>query len=137
LVPIERFHIPGLVIGGGIEPRVVPGISSQIDMLPTLLSLAGVRAEHPAIGRDLTLPEFANGAGRAMMQFNRIAAFMVPGHVVILQPDLPAQSYFYESGGTLQPDPTGDPELEKQAIAYSWFAPLMIQHDWYRDADTP
>jgi phosphoglycerol transferase MdoB-like AlkP superfamily enzyme len=133
LVPIERFHIPGLIVGGGIEPRVVPGITSQIDLLPTLLSLAGVRAEHPAIGRDLTQPEFADGAGRAMMQFNRVAAFMVPGRVVILQPDLPAQSYLYEAGGTLDPDPQADPELEKLAIAYSWFAPLMIQHDWYQE----
>ena len=132
LVPIERFHIPGLIVGGGIEPRVVPGITSQIDMLPTLLSLAGVRAEHPAIGHDLTQPEFRDGAGRAMMQFNRVAAFMVPGRVVILQPDLPARSYLYEAGGTLRPDPQADPELEKLAIAYSWFAPLMIQHDWYQ-----
>ncbi len=50
LVPVDRFHIPGLIVGGGIEPRFVPGISSQIDMLPTLLSLAGVRRNTPPSG---------------------------------------------------------------------------------------
>lgn len=137
LVPIERFHIPGLIVGGRIEPRRVPGITSQIDMLPTLLSLAEVRAEHPGIGHDLTKPEFADGAGRAMMQFNRVAAFMVPGHVVVLQPDLPPLSFLYEPGSDLRTDPTPDSELERTAIAYSWFAPLMIEHHWYRNGVSP
>jgi len=137
LVPIDRFHIPGLIVGGGIEPRTVPGITSQIDMLPTLLSLAGVDAEHPGIGHDLTQPRYFEGGGRAVMQFNRIAAFMVPGRVVVLQPDMAAESFLYEPGGELLPDPAPNQQLEHLAVAYTWFAPLMIQHHWYRNAASP
>lgn len=133
LVPIERFHIPGVFLGGKIEPRRVPGITSQIDMLPTLLSLAGVSAEHPGIGRDLTTTDYWQGAGRAMMQFNQIFAYMVPGKVVIMQPDLPASAFLYQPRGELIPDPLPDPELEKTALSYALFGPVMIRNKWYRE----
>ena len=131
IIPPERFHVPGVIIGGTIEPRRVPGITSQIDMVPTLLSLAGVSGEHPGLGRDLTQPEYRNGSDRAIMQFNRIAAFMVPGRVVAFQPDLPARSFLYEPGGKLEPDPDPDPALVRRALAYTWIAPLMIQNRWF------
>ncbi len=136
LVPIERFHIPGLIVGGKITPRKIPGITSQIDMLPTLLSLMGVEAEHPGIGHDLTLPRYENGAGRAIMQFNQIAAYLVPGRAVIMQPDLPIQSFLYQPGGILEPDPEPDVELKKTALAYTLFGPLAIRNHWYPDRIT-
>ena len=76
VVPVERFHIPGLVLGGAIEPAVIETVASQIDLAPTMLSLIGVAAEHPMIGHDLTLPRNANAAGRAIMQFNGAQAYM-------------------------------------------------------------
>jgi len=131
LVPIERFHIPGLIVGGSIKPRRITGITSQIDMPPTLLSLIGVSAEHPAIGHDLTAENFSRGANRAMMQFNRIFAYMVTGRVVVLQPDLPASFFLYQPGGTLRTDPSPNADLLATALAYSWFGNLVIRHHWY------
>ncbi len=75
LVPVHRFHIPGVIIGDTIQPRRIPGITSQIDFVPTLLSLMGIDSSHPGIGRDLTLPEYRGGSGRAMMQFNALQAY--------------------------------------------------------------
>jgi len=131
LVPVERFHIPGLIFGGQIEPHKVPGISSQIDMVPTLLSLMGVDADHPGIGRDLTRPEFLQGAGRAIMQYSQLAAYLVPGKVVIMRPDLPLATYRYASGQKLEPLANRDVELEKTALAYELFGSIMIQNHWY------
>lgn len=131
LVPIDRFHIPGLILGGSIEPRSVPGISSQIDMLPTLLSLAGVDGTHPAIGRDLTRPEYLQGAGRAIMQFNGIAAYMEPGRVVVLQPDLDPVSLLYGEDHRLTPDPEPSAELVDKALAHAAWAAYEIQHGAY------
>ena len=54
LIPVERFHIPGLIMGGSITPGVFKPVASQIDLAPTLLSLIGVATEHPMIGHDLT-----------------------------------------------------------------------------------
>jgi len=133
LVPIDRFHVPGVIVGATIEARRVPGITSQIDMLPTLLSLIGVSGKHPAIGRDLTLPEYAAGSGRAMMQFNALQAYMEDDKVVIQQPDLEPGSFRLENGHELIPDGEADPELERKALAYSLWGPMMIRLKVYHD----
>jgi len=41
-VPLKHFHIPALILGGGITPRRDDRLVSQIDFPVTLLSLAGV-----------------------------------------------------------------------------------------------
>jgi phosphoglycerol transferase MdoB-like AlkP superfamily enzyme len=132
LIPVEHFHIPGVIIGGSIEPRLVPGITSQIDLLPTLLSLMGVDSRHPAIGHDLTLPQYAQGGGRAQLQFHDIQGWMVPGTLVVMQPNLPIQSYSYEPGSNLQPLPEADAELERQALAHALWPVMMIKNKSYR-----
>jgi phosphoglycerol transferase MdoB-like AlkP superfamily enzyme len=132
LVPIERFHVPGVIIGGSIKPRRISGISSQLDLLPTLLSLMGVDSRHPAIGRDLTTPAFFNGGGRAQMQFHDIQAWMVPGRVVILQRKTPMQSFLYEPGGRLVPDPGPDETLQKEALAHALWPSLVIKKKAYQ-----
>lgn len=69
LVPIERFHIPGLILGADIKPLRFTGVASQIDLPVTLLSLMGIHAEHPMTGRDLSSIA-PDSLGRAMMQYN-------------------------------------------------------------------
>jgi phosphoglycerol transferase MdoB-like AlkP superfamily enzyme len=130
-VPVERFRIPGVILGRTIEPRRIPGITSQIDLLPTLLSLIGLSSDHPAIGRDLTLPEYAAGAGRALMQFNALQAYMEEGRVVVLQPDLEPMTFRIGSAGEMVVIPEGEPALERKALAYSLWGPLMISNRAY------
>lgn len=132
LIPVERFHVPGVILGEGIEPRRVPGIVSQVDLLPTLLSLMGIDSRHPAIGFDLTLPEYIGGAGRAQMQFHDIQGWMEPGRVVVLQPNLPMQSFLYQPGRGLQNDPNPDQEMMRRALAHALWAPMMIRDKAYR-----
>ncbi len=132
LVPVERFHIPGVILGGKIDARNIPGVSSHIDLLPTLLSLIGINSKHPAIGRDLTLPEHAAGAGRALMQFHALQAFMEGDRVVVLQPDLDPRSFRRVSASKMILDKNADPELERKALAYALFGPMMIRKKAYR-----
>jgi phosphoglycerol transferase MdoB-like AlkP superfamily enzyme len=131
LIPVERFHIPGVIIGGSVEARRVSGISSQIDLMPTLLSLMGVDGELPAIGLDLTRPEYFNGAGRAQMQFHDTQAWYEPGRVVTLQPNLPMQSFLYQAGGRLEPDLLPDEALMQRALAHALWAPMVIRDKAY------
>ena len=70
--------------------------------------------------------EGPDGAGRAQMQFNSLQAWMVPGKVVILQPDLPPQSFLFKPGGRLSPDPSPDPRLQQQELAHASGLDLMI-----------
>ncbi len=133
LVPVDRFHIPGVILGATIEPRRIPGISSQIDMVPTLLSLIGVNSDHPAIGRDLTRPEYAAGAGRAMMQFNTLQAYMEDDRVVVLQSDLEPRQFRRISTSEMILETKTDPALERKALAYAHWGPMTIRRKAYRN----
>ena len=132
LIPVERFHVPGVILGGGIEPRRVPGIVSQIDLLPTLLSLMGIDSRHPAIGYDLTQAEYLDGAGRAQMQFHDLQGWLEPGRLVVLQPNLPMRSFLYEPGMELHTDPNPDADMMRRALAHALWAPMMIRSKAYR-----
>jgi phosphoglycerol transferase MdoB-like AlkP superfamily enzyme len=131
LVPAEKFRIPGVIIGESIEPDRISGITSQIDLLPTLLSLIGVSDNHPCIGRDLTLPEYADGAGRASIQFGELHAYLEEGRMAVLQHDLEPMTFAVDSNGeaTLMPD--GEPELERRALAYALWGPMAIRNKAY------
>lgn len=131
LVPVDQFRIPGIVIGGTIEPQRIPGITSQIDLLPTLLSLIGLSAAHPCIGRDLTRPEYADGAGRAPMQFHELQAYLEGDRVVVLQHDLPAMAFEVTDDGEKTLIPEGDAPLERKALAYALWGPLAIREKLY------
>ncbi|MBP58006.1 MULTISPECIES: LTA synthase family protein [Idiomarina] len=93
LVPINKFHIPGLILGGSIEPRKIDSIVSQIDLLPTVISLAGVSSWTPSIGQDLSAQNvpFTN---RAMMQFGNNYAWMTNDAVIILTPSGSMAGYY-------------------------------------------
>jgi phosphoglycerol transferase MdoB-like AlkP superfamily enzyme len=55
-------------------------------MAPTLLSLMGISADYPMLGKDLTrMP--ADWPGRAIMQYDKNFALMRGKDVVILQPE--------------------------------------------------
>ena len=84
LVPIKKFHIPGLILGADIQPKRIKSVASQIDLGPTVLSLMGLTTEHPMIGRDLARD--AEGPGRALIQFDNYFAWLEGGEAVILQP---------------------------------------------------
>lgn len=95
LVPIERFQIPGLILGADIKPKKIKTVASQIDMAPTLLSLMGISAETPMIGRDLSRPEEHQSSGRALMQFADYFALMQGEKVTILRPQKEALEGHY------------------------------------------
>jgi phosphoglycerol transferase MdoB-like AlkP superfamily enzyme len=131
VIPIDHFHIPGLVLGGGVEPRVYEPVASQIDMPPTLLSLIGVSSVHPMIGHDLTRPEFAAWPGRAIMQYGDTQAYMAGNQVAVLRRHLPPATFGYDGGTRLIPEPD-DAELEALALAHATWTSDTYEHLSYR-----
>jgi len=131
LVPVERFKIPAVILGAAVEPKRFPDFTSQIDLLPTLLSLIGLSSEHPGIGRDLTLPEYATGAGRALMQFGELQVYMEESRFVVLQPDLEPMTFRIDAAGEPLLIRGGEPALERKALAYSLWGPMMIRNKAY------
>lgn len=94
LVPVEKFKIPGLILGGAVQPERISAISSQIDLAPTLLSLIGVSACHPMVGRDFTQDKLS--PGRAALQFGDYFALMEPQYITLLKPDQSAHRMHYD-----------------------------------------
>jgi len=131
LVPVQRFHIPGVILGGSISPANFEPVASQIDLAPTLLSLIGIAAEHPMIGHDLTRAEAQQAPGRAIMQFNGTQAYMVGDQVVVLQKDLPPQQYTYKDGRLTESEPY-DLKLERRALAHAAWSSMAYEKSLYR-----
>jgi phosphoglycerol transferase MdoB-like AlkP superfamily enzyme len=135
LVPIEHFHIPGLILGGGISPAVYEPVASQIDLPPTLLSLIGIESEHPMIGHDLTRPEFAAWPGRAIMQYEETQAYMRGREVIVLRKNLPPAAFTYDPSAGLTPAPL-DAELVATAIAQATWTSTTYAQLRYREPET-
>lgn len=131
LVPYDRFMIPGLILGASIEPRRVAGITSQVDLLPSLLSLIGLSGVHPCIGRDVTEPDYANGAGRAFMQFHESQAYIENDRMVVLRHDLPPETFDVGTADDTVPIPGGDPALEQKALAHALWGPMTVRNKAY------
>ena len=117
LIPIDRFHIPGVFIGQGIAPRVHTQVASQLDLPVTALSLLGVQSVHPMVGRDLTQP-YAHG--RAIMQFRDNQAYMQDDQLVVLRPRLAPSGWAWD-GQQLHASPA-EPELVAAALGHAVWA---------------
>ncbi len=129
LVPIDRFHIPGLILGPGVPRQRFDQLASQIDLAPTLLHLMGIETRHPMIGRDLLqLPP--QSPGRVMMQYGLTNAFRVGERVVIHEPGGKVGTYVWRDNN-LEPTPR-DTELERDALAHLLWASWAYSEKRYR-----
>ncbi len=135
LVPVKRFHIPGLILGGPVKPGVIEQTASQIDLGPTLISLLGLQGRHPMIGRDLTQHAVRALPGRAVMQFDKSQAYMENNQVVVLRPELPPTLLRYDPA-TGEAQPAGEPpaDLARKAVAQALFTPLAYRERWHSNA---
>lgn len=117
LVPINKFHIPALIIG----PDVPKGLKynklcSQIDIQPTVLGKIGMDIETPMVGRNLfNLPDSVQG--RAIMQFNDINAFRVGNQVIIMQPNKKPLEFHVEKDTVFTSEKLNK-NLAKDALAH-------------------
>lgn len=123
LVPIHLFRIPGVILGGPVEPQRIERIASQIDMIPTLLSLMGVTSEHPAIGIDQTRTDLGDFPGRAIMQYADAQAYMEGDNVVVLQKDRPPEAFRYAGQRLIPSEATSEFVEHSVALAnWPWYA---------------
>ncbi|MEQ9462887.1 MAG: LTA synthase family protein [Haliea sp.] len=119
VVPVERFHIPALILGADIAPRRIETVASQIDLPTTALSLIGVSADHPMLGRDFSaVGDHADG--RAIMQFGDRFAWMENSELVILTPEQPPVfAHFDAARKQLTPVSGFQPAAHRRALAHA------------------
>ncbi|MET0983471.1 MAG: LTA synthase family protein [Telluria sp.] len=132
LVPIKKFHIPGLILGADIQPRRIQTLASQVDLGPTLLSLLGVSSTHPMIGRDLARD--STSPGRAMLQFDNYFAWLEGSSATILRPGqrpLPGH-YDAASGQLVLGSGAADKASVDRALAHVMLPSLLYREQRYR-----
>ena len=131
LVPVEYFHIPALILGGPTKPQTYSRLASQIDLLPTVLGLMGIKDAHPATGHDLFRSDIADVPGRAIMQYNGTQAYMQGDEVVVMEAEKKPALYHRSSTGLV---PAAEPNtaLVQKALAYSVWSATAYQERLYR-----
>jgi phosphoglycerol transferase MdoB-like AlkP superfamily enzyme len=132
LVPVEKFHIPALILGADITPKQIKPVASQIDLAPTVLSLMGIDSTTPLIGRDFTAD--ATSPGRALMQFDQYFALMEQQQVTILRPGQSAVSAEFnqvQKQLTLSSEPVA-PEQVKRALAQVLLPSYLYRNQLYK-----
>jgi len=133
LIPIEHFEIPALILGKDIVARRDERLSSQIDLPPTLLSLAGIDASYPMTGFDLThdIPESKQ---RALMQYGENFAWMDRELITVFQPGKIVK-VFKHNGHQLQTELSLTDTLKKMKVkpakAQALFGGLAYQKGLY------
>ena len=114
LVPVNRFHIPALILGEGISPEKYEKIATQPDILATSLDLIGIdKLNHPIQGHSIFSDKKQN---IALMQFNDYYALRENNKVAVIRPGKEALTFIYRDE-KLHPV-EHDIDLEQDALAF-------------------
>ena len=132
LVPVKKFHIPGLILGADVTPKRIPQLASQIDLGPTLLSLIGVSSTHPMIGRDFV--KDSSSPGRALLQFDNYFTWLEGDTATILRPSQTPVLGRYDFGSGelhLTETPPSAAQVD-QAMSHVILPSLLYREQRYR-----
>lgn len=131
LVPIKKFHIPGLILGADVQPKRITTIASQVDLGPTLLSLIGLSTEHPMIGRDLARD--SETPGRALIQFDNYFAWLEGSSATILRPgQAPLAGQYDAATGVLTTGGVPEPQLVDKAMSHVVLPSILYREQRYK-----
>lgn len=128
--PLSKFSIPALILGRGIAPRSDPRVVSQIDLLPTLLSLIGYAGKIPFVGQDLNRADIKE---RAIMQFNSVFGYLKDGRFITLTPGK-EPSYFDVDERNGLHTTAWFAGMEETAVALSNLGPTMYAEGWLSES---
>ena len=132
LIPVNKFHIPALIIAPNIEGGFnYDKLCSQIDIPPTLLDLIGIDVKTPMIGRNIF--ELNDSIqGRAIMQFHSTNAFRSGDDLIVLQADKKAVQFKVGENDGLTEIEKVDEKLAKDALAHIISASYLYNSRKYK-----
>ncbi len=114
IIPVDMFHIPGLILGGGVEPADIDKLSSQPDALAAAVDLLGLDVEYPILGNSVFDTDKAEVS---LMQYHDIYGLRYKNEVAVIQPGKPPVTYNVTEDDHLILA-GHDSDLEKDALAF-------------------
>lgn len=127
MVPVNMFHVPGLILGENIDPQVYDKIATQPDVLATALDLIGLDLTYPIMGKSIFNDEKQE---ISLMQFHTSYALRVKNTIAIIRPNKEALTFTYENEHLVQAE--HDTELEKDALAFVVALDYLYNEKLYR-----
>lgn len=125
-IPVFRYHIPAIIYA----PKMIPAqrvdtLSSQIDLVPTILGLLGLESDNHFIGRDIlrTPPE----EGRALLATYQNLGYLKGEVMTVLSPKRKVESFRISADGREAQPTLTDPKLAEETIAYFQGAAMMLE----------
>jgi phosphoglycerol transferase MdoB-like AlkP superfamily enzyme len=113
MVPVDMFHVPGMILGDGIEPMVYEGITTQPDILATALDLVGLDLQYSIMGHSIFSDQKQNVS---LMQFYDSYALRGDDRIAVIRPDKEPVTFQYQDHHLVENE--HDTELEKDALAF-------------------
>ena len=119
-IPLHKYHIPALIFAPGfVAPHEVGGIVSQIDLMPTLLSLLNMNYDSHFYGRSIFDPGYVN---RAFIATYQDLGYLEGDTFTILSPVRRYEQYRVaptaENPHHLEPAEEADPTQVDRAVYY-------------------
>ena len=124
MVPVNMFHVPGFIIGDGVEVKDYKKLASQGDVLATAIDLMGIKnALYPILGHSIFSEDKKN---ITLLQFNTSYALRVNNTVSIIRPNKKAETFKYVNKHLVKI--TDDIELNKDVLAF-----IIVLNDLYEN----
>jgi len=125
-IPVDRYHIPAIIYAPKIvSPKRIETLASQIDLVPTLLTMLGLQGDEHFVGRDIL--GMAPQDGRALLSTYQNLGYLKGDVMTVLLPKRKIESFKISADGRdAQPIPT-EPRLAEEAIAYFQGASILME----------
>ncbi|RXJ80203.1 sulfatase [Arcobacter sp. F2176] len=119
IVPVDMFHIPGLILGKDLKPSVYDKLTTQPDLLATTLDLAGIKSIYPIMGHSIFSDKKVD---LSLMQFNDRYALRHGNKVAIIRPNTKPLTFEYINKRLQKTE--DDIQLQKDLLAFI----LVLNH---------
>ena len=127
MLPVNLYHIPGMILGGGIKPQDISRLTSQPDVLATALDLTGQDLEYPIMGHSVFSDKKRD---LVLMQFNDTYALRIADKVTVLRPDQEPLTFIYKDKKMLPTE--HDVDMEKDTLAFIITLNHLYQERMYK-----
>ncbi|MDD5862385.1 MAG: LTA synthase family protein [Prevotella sp.] len=120
-IPVEKYHIPCLIYSPGfIVPTAFKKTCSQIDVMPTLLSMLHLRTRVRFAGTDVLAPHYAP---RAFMATYQDLGFLERNILTVLSPVRRVRQYRvrWQHDGTTDERPLSHADQAAAYKARAWY----------------